>query len=85
MFGNDRKDSGIPLFGRKRSCLKYTLNACKLINGKHLFNSNMRISVLIKHHILFIDNSQANLTNSNRKMKCCCFLNDTHRKKLVLY
>ena len=27
---SDRKDGGILLFGGERSCLKYTLNACKL-------------------------------------------------------
>ena len=30
VFVSDRKDGGIPLFGGKKSCLKYTLNACKV-------------------------------------------------------
>ena len=30
IFECDRKDSGIPMFDGKRSCLKYNLNACKL-------------------------------------------------------
>ena len=30
VFVSDRKDGGIPLFGGKKSCLKYTLNAYKV-------------------------------------------------------
>ena len=41
----------------------------------------MRISVLIKHRFLFIDNSQANQTNSNRKMKCCFNDNSNSQKQ----
>ena len=37
IFGSDRKDGGIPSFGAKRSCLKYTLNACKLDWGENIF------------------------------------------------
>ena len=80
IFWSDRKDSKILSIGGKKSCLKYTLNACKveweenifdfyvepialemqntyyhnfiLINSSHLFNSNMRKSVLINLVIL---------------------------------
>ena len=37
IFGSDRKDGGIPSFRGKRSCLKYTINACKL-DFKNLFD-----------------------------------------------
>ena len=38
IFGSDRKDGRIPLFGGKRSCLKYTLNACKLDREENIFD-----------------------------------------------
>ena len=38
IFGSDSKDSGIPSFCGKRSCLKYTLNACKLDWEENIFD-----------------------------------------------
>ena len=38
IFKSDRKDGGIPTFGGKRSCLKQTLNACKLDWEENIFD-----------------------------------------------
>ena len=38
IFGSDRKDGEIPSFSGKRSCLKYTLNACKLHLEENIFD-----------------------------------------------
>ena len=38
IFGSDRKDDVILLFGGKRSCLKYTLNDCKLDREENIFD-----------------------------------------------
>ena len=58
IFGSDRKDRGIPLFYGKGSCLKYTINACKL-DWENLFDFYVeppiafRISILINVFILW--------------------------------
>ena len=38
IFESDRKDAGISSFGGKRSCLKYTLNACKVDWEENIFD-----------------------------------------------
>ena len=38
IFRSDRKDGVIPSFSGKRSCLKYTLNACKLDWEENIFD-----------------------------------------------
>ena len=38
IFESDRKDGGIPSFGGKKSCLKYTLNVCKLDLEENTFD-----------------------------------------------
>ena len=38
VFVSDRKDGGIPLLGGKKSCLKYTLNACKVDWEENIFD-----------------------------------------------
>ena len=38
IFRSDRKDGGIVLFSGKISCLKYTLNACKLDLEENIFD-----------------------------------------------
>ena len=37
ILGGRRKEGRILLFGGKRSCLKYTLNACKLDLEENIF------------------------------------------------
>ena len=52
IFGSDRRDGGIPSFGGKKSCLKYTLNACKLDWEENIFDFDVeaiafKIKILI--------------------------------------
>ena len=52
IFGSDRKDGGIPSFVGEMSCLKYTLNACKLDWEENIFDfyvesTGFKIKILI--------------------------------------
>ena len=56
IFGSDRKDGGIPPFGEKSSCLKYTLTACKLDWEENIFDfyvETIAFKIKILNGILF--------------------------------
>ena len=62
-FRSDRKNSRILSSGGKRSCLKYTLNACKLDWEENIFDFHVE-PIAFKIKILINASSSARMRNS---------------------